>query len=106
MKMTSIVVVAAFCLWGCSEAPEPVKAIPIEPNVRTVEPLQDPPQEQMMIQAPIQKRITDKLAVWCEDEMNYLQKELRSGEAQESSKYRRYLLHRIKGIKEKCAKRK
>lgn len=103
MKMTSVVVVAAFCFFGCSEAPEPVKAIPIEPDVRVVEPVTQ--QQQMMIQAPIQERVFDKMATWCEDEMRYLQKELRSGEVAENSKYRKYLLHRIKGIKEECSKR-
>ena len=97
MKMANILVVAALCIpfLSCGKAPEPQQAIEIEPNSRV----------EQVRQAPIQKRIYDKMGTWCEDERAYLERELSSGEAQESSKYRTYLRLKLKNLLEKCETR-
>ncbi len=79
-------------------APEPIK---IEPNIhiRT-----EPMQQSMMQQAPIQERIVDKMAAWCEEEVRYIEQEMRTEEGR-SGKYRRYLKLKLKNILKECHER-
>lgn len=98
------ILVAAMCIpfVSCGQAPQEkrVEPIKIEPDVRI-----EARQEQMMQQAPIRDRIYDKMANWCENERAYIERELRSGEAHESEKYRHYLRLKYRNLMEKCETR-
>ena len=90
---------AAPALMMSDGAPEPIE---IEPNIHVQE---EPVQQMMMQQAPIQDRVVDRMAAWCERETAYIERELRSAEAQEQSKYRRYLKLKLKKVLSECHKR-
>lgn len=90
---------AAPALMMSDGAPEPIE---IKPNILIME--EPPVQQTMMRQAPIQERIVDKMATWCEGEIQYIEQEMRSEEGR-SGKYKRYLNLKLKNILKECHER-
>lgn len=103
-------VLAALCIpiiMSCGAPQEPVdltKAKEAAPALMMSDGAPEPVQQTVMQQAPIQDRVVDKMATWCEGEVRYIEQEMRTEEGR-TGKYKRYLKLKMKNILRECHER-
>ncbi len=108
-KMANVLIVAALCIpfISCGKAPEAQhKSLETPPTVVMAEPvtiepdmhIDEMPEQQVMRQEPIRKRVKKRLGDYCEDKLAEVEKELAGADG----KYESYLKIQKKALLDRC----